>query len=236
MAPWNMNQVSLQSYAQNGEDILAWEFLGKSDQGYYVEVGANDPVFRSQTYFLEQRGWTGILVEPLPNLCQALRAKRPRSIVCQAGAGSPSSPPKAILKQTRNDAWSHIKGHTDDSDVVAEIEVEMRTLESILEEHHAPQIDLLSIDTEGMEIDVLDGLNLETRRPRLILVEDHMDHLELYFYLRRRGYRLAKRTGANNWWVPKGSPKPHLSFRERLSLWNVLFFKKPRHRLRWLLG
>ena len=45
-------------------------------KGFFVEVGANDPRERSQTWHLEQAGWTGILIEPQPDLARELRAKR----------------------------------------------------------------------------------------------------------------------------------------------------------------
>ena len=45
-------------------------------KGFFVEVGANDPRKRSQTWHLEQAGWTGILIEPQPDLARELRAKR----------------------------------------------------------------------------------------------------------------------------------------------------------------
>ena len=45
-------------------------------KGYYVEVGANDPRERSQTWHLEQQGWTGVLIEPQPDLAATLRAER----------------------------------------------------------------------------------------------------------------------------------------------------------------
>jgi len=45
-------------------------------KGFFVEVGANDPRERSQTWHLEQAGWTGLLIEPQPDLAAKLRAMR----------------------------------------------------------------------------------------------------------------------------------------------------------------
>jgi hypothetical protein len=57
-------------------------------KGYFVEVGAKEPRERSQTWFLEQAGWTGVLVEPQPDLAVQLRAKRKARVV----ACSPKMP------------------------------------------------------------------------------------------------------------------------------------------------
>lgn len=229
-----MNHMdSPKSYAQNGEDILAWEYFGRKCSGYFVEVGANDPTRLSQSWFFEQRGWTGILIEPLPTCCDALRLRRPNSRVVQAAAGA--SEGEAVLNIATSDAWSHI-GEAKDVPIAMQIPVKIRTLERILREADAPPIDILSIDTEGSELNVLRGLNLQKNRPALILVEDHMDNLDVYFFLKRAGYKLAKRTAPNNWWIPRGAPPISQQLLERASLLNLLWFRKPRQRLRWLLS
>jgi FkbM family methyltransferase len=227
---------SLHSFAQNREDLIAWDYFRRKPDGFFVEVGANDPTELSQTWFLEQQGWKGILVEPLPTCCEKLRAVRKHSVVCEAAAGAPEQVGEATLNVVASDVWSHL-GEADQSlPVAACITVAVRTIESILEEHRAPRVDLLSIDTEGMELNVLRGLDLAKRQPALVLLEDHMETLDLFFYMRRHGYKLVHRTGPNNWWVPAGAETIPTTMRERWSLWNRIWFRYPRRRLRWLLG
>jgi FkbM family methyltransferase len=220
------------SFAQNGEDLLAWDYFERKPAGFFVEVGANHPTRLSQTWFLEQRGWRGILVEPLPACCEALRASRQNSRVVQAAAGAQAG--QATLNVAAADVWSHL-GESKDLPVVDRIQVAVRTLDEILAECQAPHVDLLSVDTEGMELEVLRGLNLEKHRPSLLLVEDHMDELDVFLHLRGHGYQLIQRTPPNNWWVPAGAKTMTMTLGARLSLWNLLWFKKPRRRLRWLL-
>jgi FkbM family methyltransferase len=224
---------ALASFAQNGEDLLAWNYFERKATGFFVEVGANHPTRLSQTWFLEQRGWKGILVEPLPACCEELRAARKNSRVVQAAAGAQAG--QAVLNVAASDVWSHL-GETKGLPVVSRIPVAVRTLDDILAECQAPHVDLLSVDTEGMELDVLRGLNFAKHRPSLLLLEDHMDTLALYFYMRRQGYKLIKRTPPNNWWAPRDAPSLPVSLRERLSLWNLLLFRKPRSRMRELRG
>ena len=69
------------------EPELIGEFLGVA-AGIFVEVGANDPVLLSQTYRLEQLGWNGILIEPLRECADKLRAAR-RARIYEVAAGAP---------------------------------------------------------------------------------------------------------------------------------------------------
>jgi len=55
-------------------------------------------------------------------------------------------------------------------------------------------------------------------------------------FLRREGYKLIKRTGPNNWWVPAPAKALPITLQERLSIWNRIWFRHPRRRLKWLLG
>ncbi len=226
----------LQSFAQNGEDVIAWNYFGRKTDGFFVEVGANHPTELSQTWFLERQGWRGILVEPLPACCEKLRCVRKNSVVCEAAAGAPEQTGEATLHVAASDVWSHLGQENTSLPVTTRIQVAVRTLESILDEHHAPRIDLLSIDTEGMELNVLRGLDLRKRQPAVVLLEDHMETLDLYFHMRRQNYKLVHRTGPNNWWVPVGAKGIPRTIGQRWSLWNRIWFRYPRRRVKWLLG
>ena len=72
------------------EQRLVQLFFDKPKAGYFVEVGANEPKRFSQTWHLEQKGWRGILVEPIAELCEELRKHRPGSIIVQAACGAPA--------------------------------------------------------------------------------------------------------------------------------------------------
>src|SRR5262245_45735500 len=68
---------------------LVRAFFGEI-KGYFVEVGANEPRERSQTWLLEQCGWSGVLVEPQPNLAAELRRGR-KAKVFQVACSSPEN-------------------------------------------------------------------------------------------------------------------------------------------------
>lgn len=167
-----------------------------------MDVGANDPFEQNLTWFLEQQGWTGILIEPNPALYQRLLEKRPRCRAYQVACGSPEQVGVANLHLAVGHAQSSIRPDFDTALTGEVIRVQLRTLDSILREAGIEKIDFLSIDVEGLELDVLRGLDLGKFSPQLILVEDHMYSYEKHRYLRSKGYRLIRRTGYNNWYVP----------------------------------
>ena len=175
-------------------------------KGYYVEVGANDPRERSQTWHLEQQGWTGVLIEPQLDLAATLRAERKGKVFAVAC----SSPAKAGQELSL-----HVAGPLSSLDRRSMapgaspekvIRVPVRTLDSILEEAGSPAaFDFLSIDVEGHEIEVLQGFDLARWRPRLIMIEDHVADLSKHRYLNAAGYRIIRRYENNGWYVPGDS-------------------------------
>jgi hypothetical protein len=106
------------------------------------------------------------------------------------------------------------------------------TLDSILEDSNVEKIDFLSIDVEGTELDVLRGLNLERYRPRLILVEDKLVYLSKHRWLKDKGYRLAKRTAFNNWYIPKNEHFGLSSRKEKLVMFKKLYISLPARKIK----
>ncbi|MDE2373787.1 MAG: FkbM family methyltransferase [Hyphomicrobiales bacterium] len=196
-------------FPDTAEEPLKAEFFGAVRSGFFVEVGANDPQRGSQSWPLEQTGWTGILVEPQPDLTAQLRQKRKARVV----AAACSSPENAGAAMTLYLSGPHssLRPELAVARSVAHgtIDVPTRTLDDILAEAGAPTpIDFVSIDVEGHEVEVLRGFNIPRWRPRLILVEDHVTNLATHRYLSGAGYRLIRRTGLNGWYVPANEAPP----------------------------
>lgn len=193
-------------YPYEAENPLKEEFFGHATRGYFVEVGANDPERWSQSFHLEKLGWSGILVEPQPQLAELLRQRRSAKVFAVAC----SAPDKAGTHMTL-----HLAGALSSFDpqlkVVGArpdgaIEVPIRTLDEILIEGNAPHpIDFLAVDTEGHDIEVLRGFDFARWRPRLIMVEDHVLDLRLHRFMQSCGYKWVRRTDINAWYVPAES-------------------------------
>ncbi|RAI31417.1 FkbM family methyltransferase [Rhodoplanes serenus] len=173
--------------------------------GLFVEVGAFEPVALSQTFALEQAGWTGILIEPVPAHAAALRAQR-RARVFECACVSPAQDGQMLTMVVRGGTSSLCPTST--SDAEKQIVVRGVTLDRILAEAGIGEIDFLSIDVEGFEIEVLKGLSLDRVRPHLILLEDFADDDSRHRYMVAEGYKRVRRTGNNSWYVDRATPFP----------------------------
>jgi FkbM family methyltransferase len=219
------------------EKELVLRFFAGHPDGYFVEVGANHPTGGSQSWPLEQRGWRGMLVEPLPELHAALGAARPRSVAIQAACGSPAQRGRMQLHVPGdNTGFATLARNVDDHDVeyTRSVDVDVKTLDELLEAQNVTQVDFVSVDTEGTELDVLRGFNLAKYRPRLLLIEDKLQDLSKVNYLAAQGYRLARRTCLNNWFVPTDVTLADSSFGERMKLFRKVYLGLPfRQFRRW---
>ena len=175
-------------------------------KGYFVEVGANEPRVRSQTWHLEQTGWTGVLVEPQPELARELRAMRMAKVFAVA-CSSPDNAGRTLPLHVAGPLSSLDRSQmAPGASPEAVIDVPIRTLDSVLEEAGAPEkFDFLSIDVEGHELEVLSGFDIDRWQPRLILLEDHVADWSKHRYLAGAGYRIVRRYENNGWYVPNHS-------------------------------
>jgi FkbM family methyltransferase len=201
------------------EQELVREFFVNKPSGFFVEVGANRPQERSQSWHLERLGWSGVLIEPHPDLAEQLCRMRHAKVFAVACSSRENSGKRMRL---------HVAGpHSAlDRDRMAPgtqpeqmIVVPVRTLDDILVEARAPaQFDFLSIDVEGHELEVLSGFDLARWQPRLILIEDHVGNLKRHKFLKNSGYRLIRRFENNGWYVPRNAVVA-VGLRER---WDII--------------
>ena len=217
-------------FRDDDQERLLAEFFRDVNDGFFVDVGAADPEYISQTWQLEQKGWRGILVEPRPECAAELRAQR-RARVYEVACSSPRN--RGTMRMNVLGRYSSLN----DSLVIAglrpqgEIEVATRTLDDILTDAQAPSpIDFISIDVEGHELEVLEGLDLARWRPRLLLVEDHVHNLRLHRAIERRGYKWVRRTDLNAWYMPADAPMT-VGWFGRLQFFRKYYVSMP---VRWL--
>lgn len=216
------------------EAELVWQFFDRRQEGFFIEVGANEPERRSQTWFLEQQGWRGILVEPQVRFEEMLRKFRPRSTVFQVACGAPDHPEQMPLYIAEAPSHSSLgKNLVEANTKYLRTEmVKVMTLDAVLAEAENPTIDFISIDVEGTQMDVLRGFSLQRHHPALLFIEDHLHDLKVHRYLKGQNYRLVKRTGSNNWYVPRNQPFHLTKPLERLQLWKKVWANTPFRKVR----
>lgn len=221
------------------------EYFGNKRGGIFIEVGANDPTSpESQSYHLEtELGWSGLLVEPIPYLANLARKERPNSVVCECACTSPDKVGRLelLIPRVGNELMTghaSLEANADEHNYreFEKISVNAITLAELCKQNAIGQIDLLSIDVEGAELEVLVGADLSTLRPQLILLEDKHLYLFKHRYLVSMGYVLAQRHNRNCWYVRKGERLPAVSLTQQFKLWKRMYvsiwFKKLAYALR----
>lgn len=165
-------------------------FLGEKYDGYFVEVGANDGLYVSNSWGLAEKNWTGLMFEPVPELakmCRANHREHPKVEVQQTAvgpegvgsitiqiAGPLSSANVELLQEYESITWASksLTGHV--------VEVKCQTLDSLLNKYHfKPDFDVLIVDVEGYESQVFSGFELEYWRPKLMIIELADTHPDL---------------------------------------------------------
>ncbi len=164
------------TYSQTGEDVLADFFLSKSEKGFYVDVGANDPVHLSNTYHFYKKGWRGLLVEPDVLRCKILKAVRPGDKTLNMGVGKENGNLDFfVFKQDTYSTFSASEAEEYKKlgyKLQETVQVKVEPLKKIFETYSSNQIiDLLSVDTEGTDLEVLQSNDWSRFRPHVVIVE-----------------------------------------------------------------
>ena len=167
------------SRAQILQDLWVCFELGEKRDGFFVEFGATNGVVNSNTWLLENDyEWSGILAEPNPSWHANLARNRKSPIDHRCVSSRSGTTVSFLLADHADPELSGIAEFADGdhfAEVRArghEIKVETVSLNDLLVEHNAPrEIDYLSIDTEGSELDILSTFNFSTYAVRLLSVE-----------------------------------------------------------------
>ena len=153
--------MTMISFAGDQEDVLLARVFRDKVDGFYVDVGANDPVTCSVTKHFYDHGWHGINIEPIPRLHDRLRAARPRDVNLNVGLADRGGQ-LTFHECPAIDAWStfsrEVADHHRSRGVeVQEYPVPVTTLAEICAQHVRGEIDFLKIDVEGLEREVIAG-------------------------------------------------------------------------------
>jgi len=204
-------RMPLISYAQNGEDVLLWRALGRIQNGFYIDVGANDPEENSVTRIFYDAGWRGINIEPMPSYHEVFLRERPRDINLALACGAADGSITLYDTPTVN-GWASTDAataalHRADGVSIIEHKVPLRTLAGICAEHAPDAIHFLKIDVEGFEAEVLRGMDLRRWRPWVLVIEATLpgspvtNHEQWEALVTSCDYRYAYFDGLNRYYV-----------------------------------
>jgi FkbM family methyltransferase len=173
-----------EQYGQLGEDLILEGILkshfarhGRPPSSIrYLEVGANHPIQTSNTYLFHQKwGGSGVLVEANPRLIGALEKVRSRDRVVHRAVVPAGFPAEVELAIAANSELSSVDaGHIASFGAIGRVDGTARvptvTLDELLQSEFADGLDLLSIDIEGLDLQVLRGARLPVR-PSFVVTE-----------------------------------------------------------------
>lgn len=198
-------------YSQHGQDKFIDEFFGAKIGGVFVEIGAHNGEAFSNTCFLErERQWTGLLVEPLPHCFEQMKEKRNCQMLnacisdkegeedflymngwTEMLSGLVNSyDPKHKMRIDKEAVEYNCQGQT--------IKVKTYTGKKVFEDFNLKNIDYLSVDTEGSELQILQSIDFGAVNIKCISVENNYNDDTILKYLTRFGYRRIKQLGSDD--------------------------------------
>jgi len=198
------------SYSQYQEDLILYILLYDIENGFYIDVGAFDPIKVSVTKAFYLRGWTGINIEPQPDKKDLFDKDRPKDINLQLAIGEK----KGNVEFYINDQCStYIKQYSRNANTM--INVSMDTMSNICKKYvpKGRNVDFCKIDVEGGEKNVLLGYDFINYRPKVFCIESTVPLSYIPTYelweniLIQNNYMFVYKRSVNRFYVDKNFPE-----------------------------
>lgn len=208
------------SYALDFLDLKLEKYLNFNN-GFFIEAGANNGILQSNTLFYEQKyNWNGLLIEPNIHNYEACKLNRPKCIIehCAlvsfnydkefiegnfliTGGYNGASLMEYVVDDGDqcDEGMKTLKKNTKNSGMI--IDVPAKTLTNLIKKHNINNVDLFSLDVEGYEISVLNGLDFDILSPNYILLETTSDDDRIKMlieYMNTKNYNMVERLSNND--------------------------------------
>ncbi|HEX7779049.1 MAG TPA: FkbM family methyltransferase [Vicinamibacterales bacterium] len=193
-------------YSQIGQDkwVLERMFPGER-HGFFLDVGSGDGTQLSNSKALEERGWTGLCVDPFPKNMDGRTCRMFKAVVF-------SEPGRTLRFHAAGDTGglADTLGALKESAVTAPtVELTTTTLQAILQEAKAPDlIHFVSLDIEGAELEALKAFPFEKHRIGAMAVEHNFEEpkrTDIQTLMQRHGYRRVHSWQQDDFYAPVGS-------------------------------
>lgn len=167
------------SYSQSGEDIILQHIfrIKKIEKPTYIDIGAHHPYFLNNTALMYKNGSRGINIEPDPDLFKLFPAHRKNDINLNIGISSKNGIADfyRMNSSTLNTFSKEEAEHMQENEgypIKEVLKLKTFTVESIIEQHaNGIFPDVLSLDVEGLDFEILESINFEKSKPKIICVE-----------------------------------------------------------------
>lgn len=209
-------RVTKKTYSQNGEDLIIDKLLKNKKNGFYIDVGAYDPVRFSNTKRFYDKGWSGINIEPDTGNYMKFLKTRKRDINLNIGINTKAGRitfykffPDTLSTFSSKSAKDYINlGYS----LISKKTIKVSSLSKIIKEKcKGKVIDFLSVDTEGFDFKVLQSNDWKLSSPRVICVESviHANKgksttlVDVDQYLLKKGYKKEFDNNLNSIYILK---------------------------------
>ena len=192
-------------YADNGEDIIIHSLFNHKKDGFYVDVGCYHPVRASLTHMLYKKGWKGVNIDISEDSINLFKIARPNDANLNLG-----------ISNKEGEDYYYQSGHVNQANSfkayknTKKVKIKITTLDEVIKKLEIKKIDFLNIDVEYNDFKALQGINLESVRPKLITIEDIHTHdifnvinSNIYKYLINKNYFLYSKTNCTNFYLDK---------------------------------
>lgn len=205
----------VKTYSQSFEDLLIANLVGEKI-GSYIDVGSGLPCFGSNTYRLYKRGWSGILIDPIPRNIRLSKFFRKRDLCLNIGVSDVKSElhffhldPYELSSFNKDIAQERLA--SDDVRLKEVISIPVMPLSDIVMNRSLKQPLVLSIDTEGFEMQVLKGIDWNSMSPTIVCIEEFDNPInietEVKKFLLNQGFKLIFYNGLSSIYTTEDNQK-----------------------------
>lgn len=210
-----IRKIWLSDHSENGESsyISKHLLLHTQTAPYLIDIGAHDGTTWSNSYYFLKKGWKGILVEPLPGPFKRMKQyySNDSNVLClQLACSSNTGQAKLFLGSDGDEGMGstlydatdeYMKNHRQDKF----IHVQTDTLTNILQQNSFPRkFGILFIDCEGMDLEILQSLDIQRFQPSIIVSEIYRPNPEKekrkIDLLTQWNYKIVQTLGSNGIW------------------------------------
>jgi FkbM family methyltransferase len=153
-------------FGRHNQDKIILDILANKRDGIFIDIGATDGITSNNTYKMElDMGWFGVCIEPNTDFFVQLRKNRKCSCLNACVGAKAQTGIVKFKEDMGNGELSKISSSEFNCfKPCFDMDVILRWI-------GVPQIDFLSIDAEGSELDIISGIDFDKYRIRTICYE-----------------------------------------------------------------